>query len=520
MRAARDQRARNYSRWQSDPVGFIETELDNALTAPQRRVAESVRDYQATVALSANAVGKTHVAAGIALWFLRAFEPAKVVTGAAPPLENLERLLWGEIESQLSGEPVAFGDARQGHLMVQMGPEWWLTGRAIPQSGSPAQREAKFSGIHSPHLLFILDEGDAVPEEVYRGIESCMSGGFVRLLIMFNPRSATGPVYRKIKNRQAHVVELDAFEHPNVIQGADVIPGAVTRAETVLRIADWSRPQAGGEDHDAGDREWFQTPAFLDGETSTRRDGTLTAPLIGGQWRKVTNPALSYMVLARFPGQAVNQLIARSWVEAAQQRWLVWRQEHGDAPPEASPVLGLDVAEFGSDRNVACLRYGGWVAPLHTWDGVDILTTADRAAKLARQSGARVAHVDATGVGSGVPPGMNRWWARHDYSGAQAHAVKVASSPAGRVEEGEFKLLRDQLWWRVREWLRTDPGAMLPPDDQLADELCAPTYHTRNGKISVSNKDELRDRLGRSPDRADALCLTFAPESTVGIRFL
>jgi len=98
--------------------------------------------------------------------------------------------------------------------------------------------------------------------------------------------------------------------------------------------------------------------------------------------------------------------------------------------------------------------------------------------------------------------------------------VHVASAPSQAAQEGEFGLLRDQLWWAVREWLRTDPGAMLPPDAQLADELSAPTYHTRRGKLIVSNKDELRDRLGRSPDRADALCLTFAPASRVGIRSL
>jgi hypothetical protein len=255
---------------------------------------------------------------------------------------------------------------------------------------------------------------------------------------------------------------------------------------------------------------------FLDGETATRPNGTLTPPLIGGQWRKVTNPALSYMVLARFPGQAVNQLISRAWVETAQQRWLVWQAEHGDQPPEGiTPVQGLDVAEYGTDKNVSCLRYGGWVAPMRSWSGVDVLQTGDKGAQRAVEHGATINKVDATGVGSGVPPAMRRWWNRNGHSGYRAEAVKVASSPTNVVEEGEFRLLRDQLWWQVREWLRTDAAAMLPPDEQLADELCAPTYHKKRGRIVVSNKDELRDRLGRSPDRADALCLTFA-KSSVG----
>jgi hypothetical protein len=95
-------------------------------------------------------------------------------------------------------------------------------------------------------------------------------------------------------------------------------------------------------------------------------------------------------------------------------------------------------------------------------------------------------------------------------AGCSANPVKVASSPTERTELGEFKILRDQLWWACREWLRTDPGAMLPPDEMLIEDLQTPTYEVQNGKIRVMKKDVMRDLLKRSPDRADALCLTFS----------
>ena len=526
----------HFDRYIDDPASFARAELGSRLTPRQVEILESVRDNQVTVVQSANAVGKTFVAADAALWFVRTFERAEVFTAAAPPLENLERLLWGEINSRLLARQDLFEEARQGYLRVHLGPNWFLVGVAIPQSGSPAQREAKFSGKHSPHLLFIVDEGDAVPEEVYRGIQSCMSGGHARLLILFNPREATGPAYRMIQ-AGAHVIELSAFDHPNVVSGEEVIAGAVTRAQTVKRVALWSRPAVQGEIEDApgtgagsleagarsllNDPDWFQVPAFLDGAMATLDDGTETEPLIGGQWRKVTNPALSYMVLARFPGQAERQLISRAWVEAAQQRWLVWRDQHGDRPPEGiRPTHGQDVAEFGVDTNVACFRYGGWVAPFELWSGVDVLVTGDTAARLAQARNARDSFVDATGVGSGVAPQMQRWWARNGdpkYKG-RATPVKVAEAPTATVEEGEFGLLRDQLWWAMREWLRTDPSAMLPPDPDLADELCAPRYRIKAGKIKVSDKEALRTMLRRSPDKADSLCLTFAPAHGWGVR--
>ena len=110
--------------------------------------------------------------------------------------------------------------------------------------------------------------------------------------------------------------------------------------------------------------------------------------------------------------------------------------------------------------------------------------------------------MDATGVGSGVSPAIQR-------QGCTAIPVKVASSPTQKSELGEFAILRDQLWWACREWLRTDPGAMLPPDELLIAELQTPTYVIEKGKIRIMRKDIMREVLRRSPDRADALCLTF-----------
>lgn len=510
-----------FAAYQDDPDGFIADVLRSTLTDPQKRVSASVRDYQTTVALSANAVGKTHVASGVALWFLRTFAGSKVIATAAPPLENLERLLWGEIEARMVDAGDAFDDAVAGYLNIELGPEWWMVGRAIPQSGTAAQREAKFSGVHAPHLLFIVDEGDAVPEEVYRGIESCMSGGHVRLLIMLNPREATGPVHRMIRDGEANVVRVDAFSHPNVRTGGDVIPGAVDRETTVRRISMWSRPRARGEEISEDDPDWFQVPEFLDGATATRQNGESTEPLMGGEWREITNPALAYMVLARFPGQAVNQLIARSWVQAAQARWITRRERVGSKPPDGiRPIHGQDVAEMGVDRNAACWRYGSWVDEFEHWNGVDVLVTGDRAARKAYRRNARLSFVDATGLGAGVAPQMRRRWAQdrqdllmEDYDG-RAVAVMVSGSPTEEVEEGVFGTLRDQLLWRVREWLRTDSEAMLPPDtnDELVDELCTPRYAVKRGKLKVSDKATLKKWLGRSPDLLDALALTFADE--------
>ena len=487
------------SQYRQSPADYCQAVLGEHYTADIVRVMESVRDYPITIAKSANAVGKTHGAARVAVWFYKAWEDAQVYTAAAPPQDNLRRLLWGEIGSIVEQHADLFADDGIRTMHIERSAQSFITGVTIPASGTAEQREAKFSGKHAPHILFIVDEGDAVPDEVYQGIESCMSGGFARLLVMFNPRAQSGPVWIKERDRMANVVQLSALDHPNVRSGTDEIPGAVTRETTVRRINQWSRPLVAGE---KPDDECIEVPDFLAGVVARSLKGDEYPPLPSG-WRKVENPALWYMVLGLYPPSGTNQLISRAWIAAARSRWDAYVAQFGEVPPEGvQPLMGVDVAEFGADSNAACFRSGGWVAPLEVWGGVDTYVTGERAAALYAEHDAREAQVDATGVGAGVAPHMVR-------RGAIAHSVKVASAPTFATELGEFTQLRDQLWWQAREWLRTDTGAMLPPDEMLIEELAAPTYTIRSGKIKVMDKATMRDILKRSPDRADALCLTF-----------
>jgi hypothetical protein len=493
----------DFTKYQNDPVAFGVEVLGEYYTPDVIDLMNSVKDFGVTVARSANAVGKTHCAARIALWFYKCFPDAQIYTAAAPPESNLRRLLWGEIGSLVHKHPELFEGEKTNTLNIERDSHSFITGVTIPMAGTPEQREAKFNGKHAPNLLFIVDEGDAVPPEVYRGIEACMSGGNAHLLVMFNPRGASGPVYQMERDHTAHIVEMSAFRHPNVTTGEDVIPGAVSREKTVRRLNEWSRPLAEGE---LPDTECFELPEFLVGVTGKAQDGHEYAPLPAGT-RKITNPAFSYMVLGNYPPQSELQLISRTWIEAAVVRWLSYVATYGEMPPPSIfAIMGYDVAEYGKDKNVLAIRYGGWVARFaHTWQGVDPDTGAIEAAKVYHQIEAENCAVDATGVGAGVPARMGRL-------GCNADGVKVASSPTYETELGAFGTLRDQLWWSLREWFRTDPGAMIPPEEELLEELATPSYGVINGKIKVTDKDTMREMLGRSPNYADALALTFAPE--------
>lgn len=493
-----------------DPVGFGEKELGEDFTDDIKAVMNSVRDNPITVARSATGPGKSHGAARIAVWFYRVFQDAKVYTTAAPPFENLKRILWGEIMSVVRKKPNLFRDDIVRSMSITRHPQSFIAGVAIPTSGTSEERVAKFSGKHAPHLLFIVDEGDAVPDEIYEGIEGCMSGGVMtRLLIMFNPKQETGYVYQLERDGRANVVEVSAITHPNVVTGMPVIPGAVSREVVVRRINEWTRPLVEGEIVQA---DCFELPDFLVGATAQAQNGVYYQPLRVGM-RKIIDPAFSYMVLGQYPMQSEFQLISQSWIDQARVRHDLYIASHGDQPPQGVlPILGVDVAEFGIDANVACLRYGSYMRFEH-WSGVDPDLSARRTLQMYRNYRANIAMIDATGIGSGIAPSIVRMSEQKE--DVRAIGVKFSAKPSKIIttEKGEFRFLRDQLYWAVREWLRTDNTAMLPHDPMLLEELKTPRYRNNpyTGKIEITDKDTLRKLLKRSPDRFDALALTFTP---------
>jgi hypothetical protein len=496
------QSKQSYLQYADNPVGFCKDVLGEVLTDDVKSMMESVRDNLVTVAVSSNGTGKTHGGARVAVWFYKAHEDCEVFTAAAPPYSNLENLLWGEIGDIVAKHKDMFVNDVATSLDIRRGPRDFITGVSIPSSGTEKEREAKFSGKHQKHLLFVLDEGDAIPDDVYAGIESCMSGGHVRLLIFLNPRQAAGAVWRMQRDGTANIVHLSALRHPNVVTGNDIIPGAVDRNTTVRRINEWTRPAHPNEKIEKD--SLFVVPDFLVGITAPKKGGGAYPPLPAGK-RKITNPAFSYMVLGQYPAQSTNQLISLEWISRARSRYDIYVLEHGEVPPMGTTgIMGLDVAEMGDDLNVAVGRYGGYLTPFDVWNGVDTMVTGDKAVEwYQHHDGIESAYVDATGVGSGVAPQMQR-------SGCVAVSVKVAEKPTLKTDMGDFVHKRDQLYWLVREWLRTDPSAMLPPDEELLEELTAPTYSTDSGKIKVMEKADMKEVLKRSPNKLDALALTFA----------
>ena len=202
-------------------------------------------------------------------------------------------------------------------------------------------------------------------------------------------------------------------------------------------------------------------------------------------------------VLGEFPTSEEDAVIPVELCQSAVHRDV-------EPLPDRRVIWGLDVARFGSDRTALAKRRGTvLLEPVTAWRNKNLMDSADEVARLydaCEDADLPFAiMVDSIGYGAGVADRLRAM-------GLPARDVNVGCAS----EMPRYQRLRDELWWRAREWLEAR-NCVLPDDPDLIAELTVPKYgFTHDGKIQVESKDEMKKRAVQSPDLADAFCLTLA----------
>lgn len=286
----------------------------------------------------------------------------------------------------------------------------------------------------------------------------------------------------------------------------------------------------------AGELRWYLTNADgvdeeVDGPDAVREiDGEVVRPmsrtfiparvddniflLTTGYKRQLASlpePLRSQMLRGDFNAGTTDpawQLIPTEWVKAAMARW---------TPRDAKghmTAIGLDPSRGGQDKTCAARRHGQWFDELISVPGSvtkDGPTAAGFVVPLVR-NGACIC-VDAIGIGSS---------ALDFIQGLNLLVLPVVGSEASKemdVSGGlRMRNRRAEMYWRLREALDpTNPDPIeLPPDQELLADLCAVRYKVvtmgKVAAIQIREKDEIREVLGRSPDKGDAVAMTFVAD--------
>lgn len=205
------------------------------------------------------------------------------------------------------------------------------------------------------------------------------------------------------------------------------------------------------------------------------------------------NPWVMSLILGQFPASSINTLLSVEEVSAAMTRVLQpadfdWAQKR----------LGVDVARGGLDATSIFPRQGLMSAKpvqMHTQRGNDV---AARIAIAKERWEWEMCLVDDTGgYGGSVIDSM-----------LQFGMSPVPVNFAGKADDPRYFNKRSEMWFRMADWVKR--GGMLPNYPQLTKQLTTPTYTFQLGKFRLEEKEQIKKRLGFSPDDGDALALTFA----------
>lgn len=205
------------------------------------------------------------------------------------------------------------------------------------------------------------------------------------------------------------------------------------------------------------------------------------------------DPWVMSYILGLFPPTSLNSLLGPDQVRASME---IYHEPH--KYESVQKRIGVDVARFGDDRTVLFPRQGLWSRPPVVMRGADTLQITARliAGKFKYES--EVEYIDATGgFGAGVIDQMR----------AAGHSP-IGINFSSRASDPRYFNKRSEMWFEMAEWIKR--GGRLPNLPGIVKELTTPQYFLHKGTLRLEEKDQIKKRLGSSPDLADALALTFA----------
>lgn len=451
--------------WRRDPLKFVRDVFAAEPDAWQGDVLQLMgRPGRKRIAMKACAgPGKTAVLAWAGWHRLACFAaPKEHPKGLAVSItgDNLTRNLWAELARWRNASPFllkAF-EWTGRKIFARDHPEtWFLTATSWPKTADLETIGRTLSGLHSRFPFYLIDESGDIPPNLLRsaeqGLSSCEDG---LIITAGNTTSQTGLLYEAATTLRGKM-EDGKYEVISITADPDD-PKRTPRVDLK-----WAREQIEKYGRD--------------------------------------NPWVMAYVLGQFPPGSINALLSIEEVEAAMKR-----PPKGGSFEWAIKRLGVDVARFGDDRTVHFPRQG--LAAFqpeimrHARGSAVSVDIANRTMRMMNELGAEEAFFDDTvGWAHGAVDVLRS-------AGRVVHAIRFDAPSANP----RYVNMRAQMWMEMADWIKG--GGCMPQIAEMIPELTTPTYFFSGGKFQIEAKDQVKKRLGRSPDLADALALTFALPDT------
>ncbi len=486
---------RKCARYRDDPVAFDHW-AERTPESFQEPIMHSVVTNRYTAVRGAHGTGKDWALGSLAVWAAYARNMLVLIISATERqvLGQAMREVYAAWRAHEAAGHRLRGQFFRGSLRID-GED-----RIIALTGGSSIDA--LTGWHDPNGVLVLvseSQSEALEKSVYTALDTVTTEAGSRVAVLGNPIRPFGPFYDVHQRKSWTRFEISAFDTPNVAAGRTVHPAFPSH--------DW--PALMAEQHGA-DSPWFTS-----------------------------------RVKGQFPTSATDSLVRLELLEeaAGEERAKAFEAEVALGPRNADwkghahhathAVVAADIAREGLDATALAVRRGPVVWELYRWREPDTVENARRIVGVVRHliaEGVGVSHVvvDETSMGGGVHDELVRllrdvtWMEPHAGLGHSSlltmrpQLVGFKSSRRAPMPE-RFADLRAQSFWHLRdEYERGRVAYRLGLDPvllgELREELAAHSYrYEGDSRIRVNPKDEVRSRLGRSPDLADAFSMSYEP---------
>ena len=411
----------DFSRYANDPVGFLTDVLGDA-GAPyskQAEMLEAIVEHRRVSVVGANGSGKDWAAGRAVLWWLETRPESKALT-LGPTQRQVDEVVWQEMREAYA--------AAEGRLSGRMFRSAYRIDEQRFALGFSTNNALNIQGFHSDQLLVVVTEAHAMPQLQMDAIKRLQPN---RLLLVGNALSRDGEFYdsHHAKRNLYHRMAISAFDTPNFTGEDGGRRGMITPEDVEEFAADYGedhplyaasvlaqfpdtlddsligreavesameRGEAGSEG--AGPAVDGRSPRDVSAPLNMTREGA-AAPLKGCEvpasagTREAAGDPPDMNSEAPVPAGTTDlSLPSRSGRGAGGEGW----------DPNEPVYMGVDVARFGFDKSVLCVRQGQRVLVVHALGRIDTMRLVHEIMRTAAAMNVTAIFVDEGGVGGGV----------------------------------------------------------------------------------------------------------------------
>lgn len=439
--------------WRERPKIWMQDVLCVTPLAWQEDAIDLYTEHNRLGLVASKGVGKTWLLSALALHFLTTRHFPKMAALSVSK-DHLQSNLWAELLKMRAQTPLLAKTLSDGAKRIALiGHEGYcfIDARAYPKEANQDEQASALAGLHADNVAFVIDEAGKIPDAVIITADAALSTGddgdkCAKMILTGNPEEPKGLLYRAVKGKS---------------------------------LQRWGIMKVSGDPEDPK-----------------------RSPLVSKTWAQEMidmfgrdNPWVKVNVFGEYPDVSTTSLLTEDEIDAAMKRTI-----ENAAVKNSQSRMGIDVARGGIDSSAIVRRQGLKVWPIEMVPS-NVLgpELAGKAALLVQDNRIERIFVDNTGgYGSSVIDSL-QLFPRLDVTPVVYNS---------RAQDQRYYNKRTEMWVRMRDWVKK--GGCLPYDKMLAEELMMPLLLFHGGVMRLEEKEQIKKRLGRSPDRADALAQTFA----------